>query len=78
MNASTTLFDEVVQASGLMDLIAPYAISRLLISADVAPRELTPADLRRALPQLEEGLKVYLDAEQLEQAVDALRRLANP
>ena len=76
MNASANLFDEVVAASGLMDLIAPYAVSRLLISADVTPRELTSADLRRALPQLEQGLQVYLDAEQLERAIAALRALA--
>ena len=76
MNASTSLFDEVVQASGLMSLVAPFTVSRLLIAADVSPQELSPEDLGRALPQLERGLSVYLDEQQLEQSMAALRRLA--
>jgi hypothetical protein len=77
VNASTTLFDEVVDASGLAAVIAPYAISRLLVRAGIAsPRELTPEDLTRALPELEQGLSVYLQGEELQQAIAALRRLA--
>ena len=70
------LLDRVVEASGLMPLIAPFTVSRLLITADVSPRDLTPADLRRALPDLERGLAVYLSDEQLEDAGRRLRQLA--
>lgn len=76
MSAATSLFDEVVEASGLLELIAPFTVSRLLIAADVSPRDLTPADLARALPDLERGLTVYLGDEQLAEAMAELRRLA--
>jgi hypothetical protein len=77
LNASTSFFDEVVDASGLAAVIAPYAISRLLVRAGIAsPRELTPDDLARALPELEQGLSVYLQGDELQQATAALRRLA--
>ena len=77
MNASTTLFDEVVEASGLLDMIAPFTVSRLLLSAGIAaPRELTPAQLRQALPELERGLGVYLRGDDLARTLDAIRRLA--
>lgn len=78
MNASTNLFDAVVEASGLVELIAPFTVSRLLVAADVSPQEVTAADLERAMPHLESGLAVYLGPEQLEQALDNLRRLAGP
>jgi hypothetical protein len=76
VNASASLLDRVIEASGLMEMIAPFTIRRLLISADVSPQELTQADLRRAMPQLERGLGVYLDSEQLDSALAELRRLA--
>ena len=72
-----SLLDRVVAQSGLMALIAPYTIRRLLIAARVSPQELTPEELRRVLPQLEPGLAVYLDPEQLEQAMERLRWLAD-
>jgi hypothetical protein len=74
---ATTLFDEVVEASGLVDLIAPFAVSRLLIAADVvSPRDLTHSELARALPTIETGLATYLRGEDLEQAIENLRRLS--
>ena len=51
MNASSR-FDAVVEASGLVALIAPFTVSRLLVAAGVSPLEMTPADLERALPEL--------------------------
>jgi hypothetical protein len=76
VNDTASLFDDVVEATGLMALIAPYTVSRLLISAGYAPRELTRDDLARALADLERGLAVYLDAEQLDRSMAKLRRLA--
>jgi hypothetical protein len=77
VNTSASLFDEVVAASGLVELIAPFTLSRLLLAADVAPRDMTPADLRRALPHLESGLAVYLAGDELEHALANIRRLAD-
>jgi hypothetical protein len=76
VNAQASLFDEVVEASGLVALIAPFTISRLLVAADVSPQEMTEDDLARALPQLEKGLAVYLGEDELDQARTNLRRLA--
>ena len=77
MNETADLFEAVVEASGLMALIAPFTVSRLLVAAGVSPRELTRDDLSRSLPELEHGLGVYLDAEQLQEAMANLRRLAS-
>ena len=76
MNASTSLFDDVVEATGLAELVAPFTVSRLLVAADVSPKELTAADLARALPQLERGLSIYLGPDELARALTDLRRLA--
>lgn len=77
MNASAALFDDVVRASGLVELIAPFTLSRLLVAADVAPQEMTRADLHRAMPHLERGLAVYLAGEDLERALANLRRISS-
>jgi hypothetical protein len=71
-----TLFDRVVAASRLNETIAPFAVSRLLLRADVEPETLTPEGLVDALPQLEEGIAVYLEEDELEVAVRDLRALA--
>jgi hypothetical protein len=76
MNASAGLFDEVVQATGLAEIIAPFTVSRLLVSADVSPHELTRESLAAALPELERGLSVYLGGPELERALSRLRSLA--
>ena len=75
MNASADLFDAVVKASGLVALIAPFTVSRLLVGAGLSPQELTREDLASALPELEKGLGVYLSDDELSAAVGNLRRL---
>ena len=76
MTASAELFDAVVKASGLVALIAPFTVSRLLVGAGLSPQELTREDLGTALPELEKGLSVYLSDEELTAAVANLGRLA--
>ncbi len=76
MNATGGLLDAVVEASGLTALIAPFTVSRLLVRADVRPDTVTPDDLARALPVLEEGLGVYLRGTELERARRDVRALA--
>ena len=72
-----SLFDRVVEASRLNETIAPFAVSRLLLRADVDPATLTPHGLAEALPQLEDGLGVYLRGDELESARRDLRALAD-
>ncbi len=74
--SSGPLFERVVAASGLSEVIAPFTVSRLLVRAEVPPGELTPDELARALPVLEEGLGVYLRGEELERARRELRAVA--
>jgi hypothetical protein len=73
---SPPLFDRVVQATGLNELVAPFTVSRLLLRAGVEPKQLTPDDLARALPELERGISVYLSTEDCEQAMERLRALS--
>ena len=76
MTTGTALFDQVVRASGLVALIAPFTVSRLLVGADVSPRDMTPSDLQRAIPELERGLAVYLSEPELADALSKLRELS--
>jgi hypothetical protein len=76
VNAAPTLFDQVVEASGLAAVVAPFTVSRLLLRADVQPDGLTRESLSRALPELEAGLAVYLRDDELDRAVAAVRALA--
>lgn len=70
------LFDAVVAASRLNRVIAPFTITRLLVRANVRPDELTPADLERVLPRIEQGLRVYLDDHEVQRAIADIRALA--
>jgi len=76
VNEPTEFFDAVVDASGLNRLIAPFTISRLLVRAGVTPGELSPEVLAQVLPDLEQGLAVYLRDDELDVAIANLRRLA--
>ncbi len=72
-----SLFDDIVAASGLSDVVAPFTVSRLLVRADVArPEQVTRDDLTRALPELERGIRVYLADGEADAAVARLRGLA--
>jgi hypothetical protein len=67
------LFAQVVERSGLSSIFAAKALSRALSNAGVDPARLTPADLERALPEIERMLLTYLDGEEV---VRSLKRLA--
>ncbi len=76
MSAESTFFAQVVGASRLNAMVAPFTVSRLLVRADVRPETLTPQELKRALPELESGLAVYLRGDELDRALSAVRALA--
>jgi hypothetical protein len=73
--AAASLFDEVVEASGLSPVIAPFTISRLLLRAGVRT-ELDADGLARALDEIERGLGVYLPAEEVAAAMGRIGALA--
>jgi hypothetical protein len=73
-----SLFDDIVAASGLNEVVAPFTVSRLLVRADVAqPEGVTREDLARALPELERGIRVYLEGGEADAAVARLHALAS-
>ncbi len=73
--AAASLFDEVVSASGLTPVIAPFTISRLLLRAGVRS-DLDRDGLARALDEIERGLRVYLPDDEVAAAMDRIRGLA--
>jgi hypothetical protein len=78
VTSGTALFDEVVRASGLNEVVAPFTLTRLLVRANTRPDVLTPEALDRALPELERGIGVYLTPEEHAEAMRRLRALATP
>lgn len=64
------LFDQVVKASRLAPLVAPFTIKRLLMRVGVYEEEsLTPAALEKAMPHFRSGLAAYLTGAELERAL---------
>lgn len=78
MTIDNELFDRAVAASGLAPLVAPFTLTRLLVRAGVTPRDLTPEQLGAALPTIAKGLSIYLTGDELDAALEALRRLSSP
>ena len=76
MSEGRALFDEVVVATGLNELVAPFTVSRLLLRTDAQPDTLDAGALQRALPQLEQGIRPYLTEAEVETAMRRLRALA--
>jgi DNA-binding response OmpR family regulator len=72
------LFERVIAASGLSRLIGSNTLSRACRRAGVEPRTMSPADLSRALPAIEEALRTFLDEEEYRRGVAAIAALAQP
>lgn len=71
-----SLFDEIVAASRLSPLLAPFTMTRLLVKAGFSPQRVTHDELGEALPVIRDGLATYLDEHELEEAMSALERLS--
>ncbi|MFO0619558.1 MAG: hypothetical protein U0414_43625 [Polyangiaceae bacterium] len=80
MSSSTpqsTLFQRVVEASGLAALFGASTIRRACSRAGVAsPEQMSIADLERALPTIEQALRIYLPPDEVEGRLRAVRALA--
>lgn len=71
-----TLFEQVVLASGLSDLIATGAIHRACRRAGVDPAMMTAADLQRALPSIRAVLSVFHPEDEAARRAEMVRALA--
>lgn len=75
-HAESTLFEEVVRRSGLASWVGPGLLRRALQAVGVdEPMAARPEHYRRALPQLEARMAVYLKQDELVHRVAAIRRL---
>jgi hypothetical protein len=72
---SSSFFDEAAAATGLSPVIAQFTLTRLLLRAGVHG-DLGPAELARALGEIEQGLRVYLPEPEVAAAMARLRALA--
>ncbi len=72
------LYEEVLSASGLSELLAADVIGRVCTRAGLDPDKLTRAELDKALPALEKALRLYLGPVALKRSLERLRALATP
>jgi len=70
------LFESLVEHAGLPRVVARASLRRALRRADVEPGALDASDLARALPSLEETLRVYLEPDQVSSHMATIRALA--
>jgi hypothetical protein len=75
MNAGRTLFEQVVERTGLASFIGPGTVERALGTVGATPDGATRADYRRALPQLHDRMAVYLKKDELVRHLRALEEL---
>lgn len=71
----TSFFEAIVIASGLSSIIARPAITRACLRAGVDPKSIDPWGLMKALPHLENTLRLYVPAE-ADSRIRALYELA--
>jgi DNA-binding response OmpR family regulator len=74
--SAATLFEQVVIASGLSDLIGPGAIHRACRRAGVDPGTMTAADLQRALPAIRAVLSVFHPDDEATRRAEMVQALA--
>lgn len=71
-----SLFDQVVTASGLSNVIGPSTIGRACKRAGIDAKTMSPADLERALPALRDTLGLFFPRDEAERRLEALATLA--
>lgn len=73
---SGSLLDKVITASGLSTVIGPSTIVRACLRAGVDAKSMSETDLRRALPEIEETLRVFFSGEERRRRFAAITALA--
>lgn len=71
-----SLLDKVITASGLSTVIGPSTIARACLRAGVDAKSMSEIDLRRALPEIEEILRVFFSGEERRRRLAAITALA--
>jgi hypothetical protein len=66
----------VIAASGLSPVIGPSTIKRACQRVGVEPRAMGPAELARALPAVQEAMRIFLGEEEYRRRLPALTSLA--
>ncbi len=70
-----SLFEQVVDCCGLAPAFARKIITQACERAGIAAESLGPAELVRALPQIQQELSVFLDPPEVARKVGAMRAL---
>jgi hypothetical protein len=76
MSSPVTLFEKVIAASGLSEVFARGTIKRACSRVGVNAESMTPSELARALPSIEQALAVFLPADQKDSRMQAIRALS--
>ncbi|HMY18124.1 MAG TPA: hypothetical protein PKA58_17490 [Polyangium sp.] len=76
MNPPVTLYDKVIAASGLSEVFARGTIKRACSRVGVNAETMTPSELGRALPSIEQALAVFLPADQKDSRMQAIKALS--
>ena len=71
-----TLFDQVVQRSGLSPVFAKGTIQRAFARIGVDTAKMKRDDVERALPSIQAALAVFLPAQELQKRMQDIGRLA--
>jgi hypothetical protein len=70
-----SLFEQVVDCCGLAPAFASKIVREACARSGVAPETMSPAELIRMLPQLQQAFGVFLDAREVAQKTAAMRGL---
>ena len=71
-----SLFDSVVNATGLNPKIAPFVVRRVCASLGFPATSLDKIKLLSSLEPIGAAIRVYKTAEEAEEAVERIRRIA--
>lgn len=72
----TELFTQIVQATGLSELLARSTVESICRRLDVSPRDLSPEDVPRLVEGLERTLQLFLPPAEARARLSALHSLA--
>jgi hypothetical protein len=68
--STESLFERVIRSTGLPAYIGPSAVRRALsLSGCLSPEAAGPEDYRRALPQLQARMRIYLSQAEVDRRV---------
>ena len=69
------LFDNVVRVSGLAPVIGASTLRRVFTALHIEPEEMTRSDLKRALPSIDQALRIFLPHARARQSMSDITKL---